>query len=102
MPNTPDEPEVTPVVFRAFPQGEVIALFPAIAGGRCGQCSSYMHVGQHGAADYGHVISITRPAELDEYEPLLRELVEVGYAPQVCLRERPWIHPEGMRQLTIN
>lgn len=91
-----ETPEVTPVVFRAYPKGSVIALFPIIPDGSYGQCCSYMHVGQHGAADYGHVIRMTRRAEAEEYADLMRELVAVGYAPQPYLREQPWMHRQRM------
>ena len=45
--------KMTKVVFRRYPDGQVIALFPDIPwSGRRGEITSYMHVGQHGAADY--------------------------------------------------
>ena len=89
-------PEQTPTVFRVFPEGDVIALFPSVADGQYGQCSSYMHVGQHGAADYGHVVRITRRAKPDEYADLLHELKTLGYTPKVYVREQPWMHRERM------
>lgn len=71
----------TPTIFRAYRNGETIALFPTIpADIKAQHCQSYVHVGQHGAADPHHVISRTRPATPDEYGHLLRELREVGYA----------------------
>ena len=43
--------KMTKVVFRRYPDGQVIALFPDIPwSGRRGEITSYMHVGQHGAA----------------------------------------------------
>lgn len=66
----------TKVVFRWFRNyGECIALFPQIAG--CNQgwtCSSYMHVGQHSAADLQTVVAQTRLATPKEYRPLAKEL----------------------------
>lgn len=83
----------TPVVFRRFSDGEVVALFPALPGGQFGECQSYLHVGQHGAADYGHVIRTTGPAALTEYSDLQAELVQIGYDDlKVFSREQPWMH----------
>lgn len=78
---------VTPVLFRVwtaeFPgtrkpgTGDlynVIALFPANAEYRPGSVSSYMHIGQHGAADLYGIIWKSRPATPEEYAPLKREL----------------------------
>lgn len=69
----------TVVVFRMFKDGEVLALFPDIVNYRNGECESYQHVGQHGAADYGHCIQITTPAKPDEYADLQCELEGMGY-----------------------
>jgi len=75
-----DEPpeEPTAVVFRRYPDGEIIALFPGIKDPRR-MVSSYLHVGQHGAADYGLVISQTTPAKPEEYKDLAEELTAIGY-----------------------
>ncbi len=93
-----NETAETPTVFRVFPEGDVIALFPAIADGQYGQCSSYLHFGQHGAADYGHVIRTTRQAKPEEYADLMQELASIGYTPKLYLREQPWMHRERMQQ----
>ena len=86
-------PDQTPTVFRVWPDGEVIALFPATAAGsRYGDCSCYQHIGQHGSADYHHVIGKTRRAKPEEYADLLAELKTVGYAPRVYQRKRPLHH----------
>ena len=85
----------TPVIFRRYPDGEVIALFPTLLGGRYGECVDYLHFGQHGSADYNRVIQLTRPAEPEEYANLRAELVAVGYADlRVYQREQPWMHRE--------
>ncbi len=69
----------TKVIFRKF-HGEVLALFPAIAGtvGNPWTCSSYAHMGQHSAAtvDLVHCSRLATPAE---YKPLARELRCIGY-----------------------
>jgi hypothetical protein len=69
----------TPTIFRRYPDGEVVALFPTIPADPQGHCLSYLHVGQHGAADPSHVIDHTRPARPDEYADLMDELIRIGY-----------------------
>jgi hypothetical protein len=70
----------TITVFRVWKDtGDVIALFPEIDEGH-GNCSSYMHVGQHSAASFSQVVSRTRPASTFEYAPLKRELEASPYS----------------------
>lgn len=70
----------TRVVFRKFKDGDIIALFPQEAADNKGLfCMSYMHIGQHGGADYTGMVKMTRPTTPDEYEPLKRELEQRGY-----------------------
>lgn len=70
---------MTNVVFRKW-NGEIIALFPDIPGNRRDYTtSSYMHVGQHGDADYRYIIATSRPAAEPEYRSLLAELKAIGY-----------------------
>lgn len=75
-------------IFRTWKDsGDVIALFPEIPADRAGRCcESYMHVGQHGAADPAGVVLATRPAGRAEYLPLLRELRGRGYRPIIRRR----------------
>lgn len=74
------------VIFRIWPDGDVIALFPQIAATIDGyMCDSYMHVGQHGAAS-PEIIRNTRPAKKKEYKELLKELEQIGYNPTVVKR----------------
>lgn len=69
----------TTVIFRKYPDGDILALMPYdIANGE-GNCTSYMHVGQHGAAHYEHCISQTKPAVYAEYKNLVDELISLGY-----------------------
>ena len=73
------------VIFRVYPDGEIIALFPQIAAGYGGySCQSYMHVGQHGAADLYWVVKQTKLATQEEYQALLKELEQKGYNPVVA------------------
>ena len=74
-------------VFRVYPDGEVIALFPQIAAQVGGYlCQSYMHVGQHGATDTNIVVRQTKLATKKEYQVLLQELEQIGYNPIVAKR----------------
>lgn len=70
----------TITVFRKYKDGEIIALFPAEKWNRHDYtCTSYVHVGQHGAADYSHVVSKTTLATPEEYADLKAELERIGY-----------------------
>jgi len=79
------EQEVTSVVFRRWPNGDVLALFPEIDEGR-GLCSSYEHVGQHGGADYLWCVRSTSLATPSDYAPLKSELESIGYRLRVVRR----------------
>lgn len=68
----------TKVNFRKFKDGDIIALFPEIQETNK-YVDSYMHIGQHGNADYNGVIKNTTPATKEEYKPLLEELLYIGY-----------------------
>ena len=59
--------------------GQIIALFPDIPWSEDGSVTSYMHVGQHGAAYYKQVIDSTTPASEEDYSALLAELETIGY-----------------------
>lgn len=82
---------MTKVVFRKWRDGDIIALFPDEPWSRNDySTTSYMHVGQHGAADYVGVIASTRPAREKEYRDLLAELKAIGYTElHVVQRARP-------------
>ena len=69
----------TKVVFRKFPDGEIIALFPELHNYmESWLIESYIHIGQHGAASY-HVVSETKLATPNEYADLKDELESIGY-----------------------
>ena len=75
----------TKVIYRKFSDGEIIALFPQIAANVTGWfCSSYMHVGQHGAADTNVVVRQTVLAKPKEYAKLHKELKQLGYNLQIA------------------
>ena len=79
------KPATTAVVFRTFKGShkETAALFPyeIDSFGRYGAalCSSFEHIGQHGGADYEHVIRQTRPATATEIAELTAELTRAPY-----------------------
>jgi hypothetical protein len=75
----------TKVIFRKFPSGEIIALFPEIAYDQYGYyCMSYMHIGQHNGASPD--LLNTKLAVVHEYADLKAELERIGYNLQVCKR----------------
>lgn len=78
---------MTPVIFRKFSDGAVIALFPTLPGTYdVSTCLSYMTIGQHGTASI-NLINSTRPAKFSEYFSLYKELISVGYNDlKVCVR----------------
>lgn len=70
----------TPVIFRKWKNGNIIALFPTIPSDYAGlYCMSYEHIGQHSGAYYFGVLSHTKLAMPEEYADLLNELVTIGY-----------------------
>ena len=77
------------VIFRRWPAGGVIALFPLLPAGN-GYVTSYECIGQHGGADYALVVHHTSRAYLAESDTrvLLNELVAIGYKLRV-LQRRP-------------
>ena len=69
----------TKVIFRVWGAWGVIALFPEEDADNNGHCLSYMRTGQHGGADYYHIISSSRPAKPEESAELREELEKIGY-----------------------
>ena len=71
---------MTPVIFRKFKEGDIIAIFPTMSG-TLNQytCNSYQHIGQHGSCDPTYLIQETKPTKPEEYEELFQELINIGY-----------------------
>ena len=94
--------QVTRVIFRKWPQsqgGDVIALFPALAGTNSVQtCLSYQTMGQHSAATIhlGRDLRLASPAE---YAPLAAELRRLGYRLKIVRRATAADRRERERQL---
>jgi len=78
---------ITEVVFRKFKDGDIIALFPYDVDYPNGDISSYMHIGQHGAANYNYVMKDTVAAIKAEYDDLKEELENRGYNLKVIKRK---------------
>jgi hypothetical protein len=84
---------MTKVVFRAWTNGDILALFPELPATNDGYtCQSYEHVGQHGAADYHGCLHQTRPATDAEYAELKAELERIGYVLDVVKRVSYHVH----------
>lgn len=84
----------TATIFRRQRDGDIIALFPTIPADPQGHCLSYQRVGQHGAADPGHVMAHTRPAAPDEYASLMSELAGIGYVVRPVRRVTRRMHEQ--------
>ena len=78
--------EITKVVFRKW-RGIIIALFPEIQSHGL-FCESYMHIGQHGGANYDYVVQQSIPATATEYADLQQELESIGYNLKIYQRCR--------------
>ena len=82
----------TPVIFRVWQERGRIAK-SSRSSPRCRLTSyyvtSYQHIGQHCAADYGLCVKHSRPAQPAEYADLLEELTRVGYCLRVMRRQSP-------------
>jgi hypothetical protein len=76
-----NEPELTEVVLRKYPKGDIIALFPYDISDLQGNVTCYQHVGQHSGADYGTVIAQTVPATAAEAKDLITELQSLSPEP---------------------
>lgn len=66
------------VVFRKFPEGDIIALFINVPGDNNGNILSYQHTGQHGAA-HPDLVTDLEAATPEEYKDLQKELETIGY-----------------------
>ena len=80
--------EKTRVVFRKFKAaGDIVALFPDQQNPVTGLVMSYMHVGQHSAANYYGCVKASTLAKPKEYAALKKELKAIGYNVQVSKRK---------------
>ena len=80
---------LTKVIFRTFPEKEVIAIFPEKPYNKNPElCMSYMKLGQHAAASI-KVVQDTRASTPSEIEPLRKELENIGYKLKICKKISP-------------
>lgn len=85
--------EKTVVLFRKYPEGDILAIFPEIPSDRWGyECMVYQHLGQHGGGDVRGMMQATKPAKPSEYKDLKRELEQIGYDLEVRERISPAMH----------
>lgn len=92
--------DITKVIFRQWPDGDVIAIFPQIAGDMSPYtCLSYEHIGQHGACDPLLVMRKTKRASRRAFEPLEMELASRGYSLEIIERNRPSFLNDRREQL---
>jgi len=91
----------TPVIFRRFKEGDILALFPAEPADTAGFfCGSYAHIGQHSGADYNAMIAQSKPATPVEYADLKVELENIGYDDlKVYRRSTPQIREQFLAEL---
>ncbi len=73
----PKDNHKTKTIFRVFPDGSVIAIFPEIKSAK-DYIGSYQHIGQHGDCSL-ELIEELKPATKEEYIDLLEELTNMGY-----------------------
>ena len=90
----------TKVIYRKFKDGEeIIAVFPELSYpgfvSRKGLVLSYEHIGQHGEADYDHIIKMTTIAFPKDYEVLKAQLEDLGYDLEITT------HKEYQKSLTV-
>jgi hypothetical protein len=92
----------TKVIFRFWKESkDVIAIFPEHTGDMNPYtCSSYEHIGQHGACNPRMIIENSRLAKSDEYADLKAELENhCGYDLVVIKRNRQEFIEERRKQL---
>ena len=81
--------EITKVIFRRWPNGDIIALFvdqPYNNPKNLDSIMSYEYIGQHGEASFLYVLMQTELATPTEYAGLQSELQSLGYNLKVCKR----------------
>lgn len=100
-----DENAPVLVVFRQWREkngGDIIALFPELPADYHGRfVDSYMHVGQHGGADYYGVIQATKPVSLEDAADLIQELQRIGYRLK-RIKRASYKHHEARRAMARN
>lgn len=101
---TDDANKPVPVLFRADrtqrngggDRIEITAVFPTVPGtvGDPDSMECYAHIGQHGTCSVDWYREKTRPARVEEYAPLARELESLGYRLDIRQRLNSELHAE--------
>lgn len=74
-----------------------VAFFPEMIGtNNPHTCTCYAHIEQHTSADTGYAGAL-KPAKLEQYKPLLKELARVGYDNLKVIRKFTQQHLETRR-----
>lgn len=95
----PREEPPTVVVFRAYANGDVIALLPELPHDESGRlCESYMLGGESGGANYRIVLAETRPATKPEYWHTHVGLERQGYKLKILQRVPHRCHSTRQRE----
>jgi len=92
----------TKTIFRKFKNnGDIIALFPESPSDIYGRyCDSYIHIGQHGSANYQMLLNDTVLATPEEYAELKRELeTHYDYEIEVYRRRTPQMRDTFRKQV---
>lgn len=79
---------LTPVLFRTDRKlGDTYAIFPTVPHDvNAHYVTVYQHVGQHSGGHLQGMIASSRPATVEEYSSLKRELERIGYSLRVLVR----------------
>ena len=90
----------TKVIYRIYPEGDVVAIFPELPFDYLGyQSTIYQHIGQHGGAYHGDIVATTRMASQNEYLSLHNELSNRGYDLAVFKRESQSMRDNRKKEL---
>ena len=81
----------TPVIFRKFKEGDVIALFPTIPYSSVYDFTCYQHIGQHSGCE-DIVVDLTKLCQPEEYQDLLKELIFMGYDDLIVRKKITYKH----------
>ena len=68
-------------------KGTVFAVFPHECADYKGNVTTYQHIGQHSAGDYGYCIESSRPATPNEFADLKKEMEYLGYLVNVVRKQ---------------
>lgn len=86
------------VLFRWYPHGEAIAVFPSQVGSPCGhRCVAMVYNAQPHSVDFESVIQTTRPAVRKEYARLKKQ-IEQNHSYALAVVDDPKDLEEGVHE----